>query len=77
MLNNQADVFDSGDTLPPSLLPQIQSKAKGRFKQQTIPSTFYFFLNTQHEAVQQPAGARGRQLRARPAGDRRAWRAAS
>ena len=24
MLNNQADVFDAGDTLPPSLLPQIQ-----------------------------------------------------
>jgi peptide/nickel transport system substrate-binding protein len=47
VLNDQADVFDAGDTLPPSLLPQIQAKAKDRFKKQTVPSTFYFFLNTQ------------------------------
>jgi peptide/nickel transport system substrate-binding protein len=46
VLNDQADVFDAGDTLPPALLPQIQSKAKDRFKKQAIPSTFYFFLNT-------------------------------
>ena len=24
VLNNQADIFDAGDTLPPSLVPQIQ-----------------------------------------------------
>jgi peptide/nickel transport system substrate-binding protein len=46
VLNNQADAFDAGDTLPPALLPQIQSKAKDRYKKQTVPSTFYFFLNT-------------------------------
>ena len=46
VLQNQADVFDAGDTLPPSLLPQIQSKASSRFSRETIPSTFYFFLNT-------------------------------
>jgi peptide/nickel transport system substrate-binding protein len=46
VLNNQADAFDAGDTLPPSLLPQIESKAKDRFARETIPSTFYFFLNT-------------------------------
>ena len=46
VLNNQADAFDAGDTLPPSLLPQIESKATGRFSRETIPSTFYFFLNT-------------------------------
>jgi peptide/nickel transport system substrate-binding protein len=46
VLNNQADAFDAGDTLPPALLPQIASKAKDRFKKQTVPSTFYFFLNT-------------------------------
>jgi peptide/nickel transport system substrate-binding protein len=46
VLNNQADAFDAGDTLPPSLLPQIESKAADRFSRETIPSTFYFFLNT-------------------------------
>jgi peptide/nickel transport system substrate-binding protein len=46
VLNDQADAFDAGDTLPPALLPQIQSKAKDRYKKHTVPSTFYFFLNT-------------------------------
>jgi peptide/nickel transport system substrate-binding protein len=46
VLSNQADVFDPGDTLPPSLLPQIQSQASDRFARVPIPSTFYFFLNT-------------------------------
>jgi peptide/nickel transport system substrate-binding protein len=46
VLNNQADVFDPGDTLPPSLLPQIESTARDRFAREPIPSTFYFFLNT-------------------------------
>ena len=46
VLNNQADNFDAGDTLPPSLVPQVQSRAKDRFEAVTIPSTFYFFLNT-------------------------------
>jgi peptide/nickel transport system substrate-binding protein len=46
VLNNEADVFDPGDTLPPSLLPQIQSTARDRFSREPIPSTFYFFLNT-------------------------------
>ena len=45
VLNNQADNFDAGDTLPPSLVPQIQSQASDRFEPVTIPSTFYFFLN--------------------------------
>jgi peptide/nickel transport system substrate-binding protein len=47
VLNNQSDNFDAGDTLPPSLVPQIQSQASDRFEAVTIPSTFYFFLNTQ------------------------------
>jgi peptide/nickel transport system substrate-binding protein len=46
VLNNDADVFDAGDTLPPSLLPQIESQASDRFSREPIPSTFYFFLNT-------------------------------
>ncbi len=46
VLNNQADVFDWGDTLPPSLLPQITAKAKDRYAKVATVSTFYFFLNT-------------------------------
>ena len=46
VLNNEADVFDAGDTLPPALLPQIESTARDRFSREPIPSTFYFFLNT-------------------------------
>ena len=40
VLNNQADNFDAGDTLPPSLVPQIQSQASDRFEPVTSPSTF-------------------------------------
>ena len=47
VLNNQADNFDAGDTLPPSLVPQVQSQASDRFEPVTIPSTFYFFMNVQ------------------------------
>jgi len=46
VLSNQADVFDPGDTLPPALLPQIQSQASDRFARIPIPSTYYFFMNT-------------------------------
>jgi peptide/nickel transport system substrate-binding protein len=45
VLNNEADVFDAGDTLPPALLPQIESQARDRFSREPIPSTYYFFLN--------------------------------
>jgi peptide/nickel transport system substrate-binding protein len=54
VLNNQADAFDPGDTLPPSLLPQITSKADGRFAREPIPSTFYFFLNTTTKPFNNP-----------------------
>lgn len=46
VLNNQADIFDPGDTLPPALLPQIEASARDRFARKPVPSTFYFFLNT-------------------------------
>jgi len=55
VLSNQADVFDPGDTLPPSLLPQIQSQAKERFAREPIPSTFYFFMNTTKAPFNNPA----------------------
>lgn len=46
VLSNQADNFDWADTLPPTLLSQVQSQAANRFAKETIPSTYYFFLNT-------------------------------
>jgi peptide/nickel transport system substrate-binding protein len=45
VLNDQADVFDWGDQLPPSLLAQVDAKAKDRYAKQNTISTFYFFLN--------------------------------
>jgi peptide/nickel transport system substrate-binding protein len=54
VLEDQADAFDAGDTLPASLIPQIQSKAAGRFSRETIPSTFYFFLNTRMAPFNNP-----------------------
>jgi peptide/nickel transport system substrate-binding protein len=54
VLDDQADAFDAGDTVPASLLPQIQSKASGRFSRETIPSTFYFFLNTRMAPFNNP-----------------------
>jgi peptide/nickel transport system substrate-binding protein len=46
VLNNQADVFDSSDAIPPALLPQVERKAGDRFAVQPSVSTFFFFLNT-------------------------------
>ena len=46
MLNSSADVFDFADTVPPSVLPQVQSQAAGRYSKVVFPSTYYFFLNT-------------------------------
>lgn len=46
VLDNKADVFDPGDTIPPALLPQINREAEDRFDKKTIPSTFYMFFDT-------------------------------
>jgi peptide/nickel transport system substrate-binding protein len=46
VLNNSNDVFDWGDTIPPSLLTQIQSQASDRYKKLQLNSTYYFFLDT-------------------------------
>jgi peptide/nickel transport system substrate-binding protein len=46
VLNNQADNFDAGDTVPPTLLSQIQSSASSRFAKETTALTYYFFMNT-------------------------------
>jgi peptide/nickel transport system substrate-binding protein len=45
VLNNSADVFDFADTVPPSVLAQVQSQAASRYSKIVFPSTYYFFLN--------------------------------
>jgi peptide/nickel transport system substrate-binding protein len=46
VLNNTADIFDWADTVPGSLLPQIESQAKGRFRFVDLGgSTYYIFMN--------------------------------
>ena len=48
VLNNTADIFDWADTIPGSLIPQINAKAADRFKLINLGnSTYYFFMNTQ------------------------------
>jgi peptide/nickel transport system substrate-binding protein len=45
VLNNSADVFDWGDTIPPALIQQV-SKQTDRYKAYETNKTFYWFLNT-------------------------------
>jgi peptide/nickel transport system substrate-binding protein len=44
VLNNQADVFDPGDTLPASILQQVKSQAADRYQPIPTNSTYYFFF---------------------------------
>jgi peptide/nickel transport system substrate-binding protein len=46
VLNNQADIFDAGDTIPAQVLPQVESQAKDRYQKTALASTYYFFMNT-------------------------------
>jgi peptide/nickel transport system substrate-binding protein len=46
VLNNSADVFDYNDTIPPTLISQIESQASDRFAKEPTVSGEYFFLNT-------------------------------
>jgi peptide/nickel transport system substrate-binding protein len=46
VLQNSADVFDWADTIPGSLLPQIQSQASDRYSKKAMNSTYYVFMNT-------------------------------
>ena len=44
VLNNQADVFDPGDTLPASLLQQVQTQASSRYQAVPTNSSYYFWF---------------------------------
>ena len=75
VLNNQADVFDPGDTVPASLLQQVQTQASDRYQLIPTNSTWYFWFDVNAEAVQQPVRPPGGDRRARrprpvPAGQR-------
>jgi peptide/nickel transport system substrate-binding protein len=45
VLDNSADVFDYNDTIPPTLLAQVESQAKERYAKEPTVSGEYFFLN--------------------------------
>jgi peptide/nickel transport system substrate-binding protein len=45
VLDNSADVFDYNDTIPPTLLSQVERQAKGRYAKEPTVSGEYFFLN--------------------------------
>ena len=49
VVNNTNDVFDWADTIPGSLLPQINSQAKDRYQKKVMNSTYYVFFNTQEK----------------------------
>jgi peptide/nickel transport system substrate-binding protein len=46
VLGNTVDVFDYNDTIPPTLLSQVESQAQGRYAKEPTVSGEYFFLNT-------------------------------
>jgi peptide/nickel transport system substrate-binding protein len=54
VLKNQADVFDPGDTIPASLLQQIQTQAKDRYQAFAANSTFYFFFGVTQKPFSNP-----------------------
>jgi peptide/nickel transport system substrate-binding protein len=47
VLNNQADVFDPGDTLPASVLGQVKTQAADRYAPIPTNSTFYFWFGVE------------------------------
>ncbi|HEX3692232.1 MAG TPA: ABC transporter substrate-binding protein [Solirubrobacteraceae bacterium] len=49
VLSNQADVFDYNDTIPSTLLAQVQSQAASRFAKESTVSGEYFFLNVKEK----------------------------
>src|SRR5262249_11721072 len=54
VLSNNADIFDWGDTIPPSLIARVQSEASDRFKKQDTGKTFWFFINTTTKPFSSP-----------------------
>lgn len=53
VLNNSADLFDWGDTIPPSLVSQVTGLSD-RFKKQPSNLTLFFFMNTKEKPFSSP-----------------------
>jgi len=54
VLGNTADVFDYNDTVPPTLLSQVQSQASGRYAKEPTVSSEFFFLNVTSKPFSSP-----------------------
>ncbi len=54
VLDDSADVFDYNDTIPPTLLSQVESQAKARFAKEPTVSGEYFFLNVKEAPFDNP-----------------------
>jgi peptide/nickel transport system substrate-binding protein len=54
VLSNTADVFDYNDTIPPTLLAQVESRASKRYAKEPTVSGEYFFLNTKEAPFDNP-----------------------
>jgi peptide/nickel transport system substrate-binding protein len=54
VLGNTADVFDYNDTIPPTLISQVENQAKGRYSKEPTVSGEYFFLNTKEAPFNNP-----------------------
>jgi peptide/nickel transport system substrate-binding protein len=54
VLGNTADVFDYNDTIPPTLLSQVESRASKRYAKEPTVSGEYFFLNTKEAPFDNP-----------------------
>jgi peptide/nickel transport system substrate-binding protein len=54
VLAGSADVFDYNDTIPPTLLSQVESQASGRYAKEPTVSGEYFFLNVKAKPFNSP-----------------------
>jgi peptide/nickel transport system substrate-binding protein len=54
VLDNSADVFDYNDTIPPTLLSQVETQASGRYAKEPTVSGEYFFLNVKAKPFDNP-----------------------
>ncbi len=54
VLGNTADVFDYNDTVPPTLLSQVESRAKERYAKEPTVSSEFFFLNVTSKPFSSP-----------------------
>ncbi|HEX4838596.1 MAG TPA: ABC transporter substrate-binding protein, partial [Solirubrobacteraceae bacterium] len=54
VLSNTADVFDYNDTVPPTLLSQVEGQAAGRYAKEPTVSSEFFFLNITSKPFSSP-----------------------